>query len=187
MIFRDDDIGVNTPLAEFREVHELFLGTKQIHSIGILAADIWENRSLWWYLCNTPNLEWCLHGWTHKHYSELPWTVFEAEALRSLKELSARVPTGFPPIQKFYPPWHEVTPAMKEVCKKLGLRLETRTRDQIVHSRDMFLLHYWAYIEANQFTDRRGKNNHRREKLIAAIKAADAGKYSTQAEMELDT
>jgi len=147
MLFRDDDISVHTPLDEFERVHSLFIQAGKLHTIGILAKDIWRNCSLWNYLLTAPYLEWALHGWQHERHERVEDVKAALALLNSrvtpgangVRTCLACTPQPVIPVRYFFPPFNDLSVELGAFCSRNNLIVDSTFGE----SPQCFAFHYW--------------------------------------------
>lgn len=144
-LWRDDDISCFTTIQQFKPVHDLFIKYNKIHTIAVLAKDLWENKEICYYLAIAKNLNIQLHGWDHVDYTLSPPLEAEqklAAAKSYLEEhLSKyRKEKGMPEVKitKFLPPWNHESALIKEICRTIGLEFDNRIGGEVAN------FHYWS-------------------------------------------
>lgn len=161
-LWRDDDISCFTTIQQFKPIHDLFIKYNKIHTIAVLAKDLWENKEICYYLATTPNLDIQLHGWDHVDYSLDYSQISELEtkqklttAIEYLEEHISkyRREKGMPELKitKFLPPWNKESEMIKRVCQELGLEFDNRIGGEVAN------FHYWS-VDLNTLENRLKEN-----------------------------
>ena len=148
MKFRDDDISLHTELSSIREFNSHYLKYNEIHTMAIIARDLWNNRELTYWLESTPMLDLQYHGLDHVDYSKLS----VQECYDQLKEGKEYLEDKLHrPIRVFYPPWNIEDQMVRSVCQRLGLEFDNRrveARDYLNGaSGERVNLHYWQDLD----------------------------------------
>lgn len=150
VMFRDDDISVHTTVAAFHEVHKLFIGTSQIHTVSLIVKDLRDNHEMWHYLLEASNLEWALHGWEHYDHGRLSyWECCRSIelSLRNLAEWQkGRIAERIRKVRKFLPPWHKTSEKLKQACEHFKLQLEMRSPEELAKDPNLCKFHYWSVV-----------------------------------------
>lgn len=141
--FRDDDIGFNNDINEFKAIHEIFNKYKVIHTIAVIAKDIDQPKfsPLVRYIRKQKNIDVQLHCWEHTRVTP--------------KEFSVQLPQAIDKIQKvfgrpmvFYPPWNEVAPWMIATCKENNIIINASKISLSQYLRgvrgETINFHYWS-------------------------------------------
>ncbi len=164
MIWRDDDIGVETTgwrLERLRQVDDLFQTHRLPHTVAVLAVDLELNPDLIALIRNRKMIV-QLHGWEHEDYVANPSALLDLPvAVSTLERLFKTRPTVF------YPPWNRSNDLVAHACDLLGLTvsaekisLEQYIRVQGDADCDTVNFHYWN--EADHQLLREALEIHRR-------------------------
>lgn len=140
-LFRDDDISKYTDMTLMREVHQLFIDNKKIHTVSVEVEGLWDNKLVWYWLMTAPNLQIGLHGWNHSDYSVMAITDIIDHFQRSYRYWSERIAGGGyekRDFVAFYPPWNKVGNGLRMVCEEYKLPLDNRVGGEVYN------FHWWT-------------------------------------------
>lgn len=145
-MYRDDDINYLTCVEELKRIHEPFKRHNKIHTVACEMMNLWDNKSLFWFLLTDPHINVELHGWTHKpYYMMLPQDIFK-DFTRAISywEINAKRMLGvteLPELKKittYCATWNKSSQNVEDICKLLNLKLSTNNGDCA------WMFHYWA-------------------------------------------
>ena len=151
MLYRDDDVNVYTDAFKFKELHQQFIDSKQVHTIAVVMKDLWENHALFYYIATAPYLEIGLHGWKHKDYSILSYKECYEDLKRSLeywKKNSTRMTGVCKPIKIFFAPWNREGINIQKACADLGLSF-CNVKKGKWNGQEIRSFHWWNIISNN--------------------------------------
>lgn len=120
MRFRDDDISRKTKVAELDHVHSLFVKHGVVHTVAVIAEDLWKNVSVVRYL-EDPLFDVQLHCWAHNDLTVLQ----DEKRLRDHLEFGCRMIEslfGKRP-STLFPPWNRADQRLIEVAAVCGLKV----------------------------------------------------------------
>jgi len=146
ILWRDDDVSLNTCAHEFKELHKKFIEKDQVHTVAIVMKDLWLNHSLFYYLATEPLIEIGLHGWEHKDYSKLSYEECYEDLKKSLdywKENTLRMVHRTKEIRNFFAPWNREGEEIKKACDSLGL-IFCNTKRGEWNGYEVRSFHYWS-------------------------------------------
>lgn len=145
MIWRDDDIGRETPVADLARVDDLFQAARLRHTIAILAEGL-DTRPDLVALIRARRMRPQLHAWRHEDLTQSAQARAElGQAVDLIEQLCGERPTIL------YPPWNRTNADVDAAAAALGLRVSAEK-----HSLGQFLrlngavhldtvnFHYWA-------------------------------------------
>jgi peptidoglycan/xylan/chitin deacetylase (PgdA/CDA1 family) len=147
MIWRDDDIGCDTRLADLTAIDDLFQQYRQPHTVAIMAASM-DKRADLVDLIRERGMLVQLHCWTHddlryKGREDLPLAV------EMIKRLFGAPPTIL------YPPWNRTNADVVEAAAALGMTVSTGKLSLAQYIRaggdvdeDCINFHHWYVPEA---------------------------------------
>ena len=156
MIFRDDDIGLETQAEAWRferfiAVHELFKEFKVTHTIAIMMNDLDQATELLAYLKQPENAKWLslqLHCWTHDDFTTLEHRDLLLQFSKSFLQFITCFNTK-PAI--WYPPYNATNKECNKIAGDFGLiaRPDKITLEQYIRcdgdvKEDTINFHYWA-------------------------------------------
>ena len=145
--YRDDDINYLTCSDELKRIHEPFRKYNKIHTVACEMYQLWENKSLFYFLVSDPLINVELHGWRHEPYYN--WTIeniyedfkrsieywdSHTKRLLGIKEL-----TPLKTISTWMATWNRSSDNCKTACDKLGLKVNTGENCT-------WQFHYWSTI-----------------------------------------
>jgi hypothetical protein len=163
--YRDDDISRDTDLNLFKKFHEVYKKHNEIHTIAVVARDLWKNRELTWYLEIEPLLDIQYHGLDHVDYSKMSIEQCRQELLEGVEYLESKLHR---PIRVFYPPWNIEDKMVREVCAEMGLEYNNsriEARDYLKGGMgERVNLHYWQDQEIiDEILSKDDKSNARKK------------------------
>lgn len=143
IIFRDDDISVDTDLKKFKAVHELFNKYNVLHTVALICKDIEQNKPLLKYLKSQKNIDVQVHAWEHFNFQE------------NLARLHTELPQAVEIVTRhfkkptiLYPPWNKSSIGVEKIAWNNGLKVMA---DKISLSQylrgvkgNVINMHYWS-------------------------------------------
>lgn len=135
----------------FTKVHDLFEKHGKVHTIAVEMKDMWDSKTIFYFIATKTNIKVGLHGWTHRDYSKLSYDECVADIEKSLKYWRDNVSRMITPdvanhksnvIDTFYPPWNRTSPDLIRACEKCGLKIDAR------HSvPEVYNFHFWSMTQ----------------------------------------
>lgn len=119
MIWRDDDIGVDTNLDTLRVVDDIFQRYNTRHTVAIMAAGM-DGRPDLVQLIRDRGMLVQLHCWTHH---DLTANKAARGELKQAAELVADLFGARPTV--LYPPWNRSSPVVVRCAAELGMTVST--------------------------------------------------------------
>lgn len=145
LVWRDDDVSVNTTVDQLHRIHELFLKHGVTHTIAVICKNFIKNRDLIKYLNETPSYGIQIHCWEHVDITNFRLSdhYYAIEScLRVFKQAGFKEPTTI------YPAWNKSTPLLEKSANKFGLVV---SNDKMSlsgylkgHTKQVINFHYWA-------------------------------------------
>lgn len=143
MIWRDDDVGVDTRIAALEAVDDLFQRFRVEHTIAVIAKGIETRPDLLEFIRERRMIV-QLHCWTHEDLTATPSALDDlARAVETLERHLTR-PTVL------YPPWNRSNPEVDAAAAELGLTVSWRkvSLSQYIRcdggvSQDVVNFHFW--------------------------------------------
>lgn len=151
MIWRDDDIGVDTMVATLAAIDDLFQKYQVPHTIAVMAAGM-DKRPDLVRLIRERGMLVQLHCWTHLDLTTRPAARGQlAQAADLLADLFGYRPTVL------YPPWNRCNAAVIAAATAIGLTVSSQkiTLQQFIRAggdvcEDVINFHHWFPPEALQ-------------------------------------
>lgn len=165
MKFRDDDIQRDTDLSLFKQFHEVYKKNNEIHTIAVIAMDLWKNRELTWYLETESLLDIQYHGLDHVDYSKMSKEQCKKDLLEGKLYLEEKLHR---PIKVFYPPWNIEDQMVRDVCSEIGLKYDNARIevDDYLNggNGERVNLHYWKDLDVlEKVLTKEPKSNARKQ------------------------
>lgn len=159
IIFRDDDIAVNTrgvKFEEFKQVQSLFDLYNVPHTIAIICRDIEKNVELIDFINSNPLIVPQFHCMDHIMFTESHHTVTSqfTDGIRIFKDLFGKKPS------LFFPPWNMTDAFVTQTAKQFGMETSVKkvSLGQYIRvegsiEEDVINFHYWSLKDRNQLGD----------------------------------
>ena len=161
MIWRDDDISKSTNLKRFKQIHNLFLKYKVLHTVSLICEVIEENKPLIKYLqqqIKNGSIVVEIHCWKHYDFTENP-----TQLITDLPKCIEAVTRLFNKPTTLFPPWNKTNRHVDHIAFLNKLEISTQKMSISGYlkgqNEKVINFHFWA-DECDQLEDALKKYTH---------------------------
>jgi hypothetical protein len=146
MIFRDDDISCDADMKKLKDVHDLFIKYKVLHTVAMITKGIESNKPLLKYLktqVNNGTMDIQVHAFNHFDFTSDPARLYlELPLATEIIEKHFKKPFIL------YPPWNKTDVAVERIAKSNGLAVVAKKISLTQYLKgvkgEVINFHFWA-------------------------------------------